>query len=77
MEFVQCLTENGFIDSSGVFGHGLQQAGRAQVVNLSGDVAAVVVDQVFDSRFEDLLRTAGTLDLKVDVGGRLLLGQRC
>lgn len=49
LKLVHRLPEDGFVHSVRVRGHGLQQAGRGQIVDLPGHAATVIVDQLFDS----------------------------
>ena len=48
----------------------------ARLLICRGTPPRVVVDQVLGRRVEELFRAAGLLELEVDVGGGLLLGER-
>ena len=76
LELAERLLENGFTDAGDVLGGGCQETRRSQVVDLPRHAAGVVVNQALGRRIEELLRAAGLLQLEVDVGGGLLLGER-
>ena len=65
----------GIIDDLSVFGSGVDQRCRGDIVDKSWDAAGIVVDEGFGIVIEGFVGAAGQMDTMVDIGGGLIFGK--
>ena len=76
MKFSHGLIYQYFAYPLEVFARRIYQAGRGDIVDLPGDTAGIVMDQVFRITIEDFICASGHADTAVDVGPCLFFRQR-